>query len=285
LVESENLYLPVIDELGQDLLAANLAVKAGKPPEGAPGLRSGAAYLLSLRPPDAKGKAALASAAKELNSLAQDLERGQVDAKRLARAYQQAFQADVTGHWVLVDTEETWLSYSNRPGLHLARALDELKTDPRAAATDIRQANSYLGVEELRRPNDLLRSAVQELAVLADQVEQGKVKDPSRIEDAIADSGHALAATHYHVAVDAWQRHNQSLASRELKESVAHLKHAVGRVNAETRAAVLALDRDAEILVKDAKGDVSAFAKRVEAELKQVKAELGKLRSKPNQGK
>jgi hypothetical protein len=283
LVETENLYIPVIDDLGQNLLVANAAVKNGKTKQAAANLRNGAAYLLALHPPEAKAKSALAPAAKELNSVAQDLESGHVvDAKRLAQTYKDAFHADVTGHWTVVEVEETWLSYSRHPSLHLDRALNEVNTNPRAAAMDIREANSYLRVEELRHRNDVLHSAIQELDELADQVEQGKVKDPARIEDAIADSGHALAATHYHVAVDAWQRHDQLLASRQLKESVAHLKRAVGRTTAETKAAVEGLERDAEILVKDTKSDVAAFAKRVESQLRQVKAEIGRLRSKPS---
>jgi len=285
LVESESIYIPVIDELGHALLAANAAAKAGRNKDGAERLRDGATYLLSLHPPDAKGKASLASAAKELNSTAKALEAGHADAKQLARTYQQAFHADITGRWLFVDVEETWQPYSRRPGLHLERALDEFKTDPRAAGTDIREANAFLQVEELRHPNGVLHRAVEELDELATQVEQGKVKDPSSIEDAIADSGHALAFTHYHVALDAWQKHDKSLASHQLKESVAHLRQAVRRATAETKAAVEALGRDAEILVSDAKADISAFAKRVEIQLKLVKSELGNHRAKPNAGK
>jgi hypothetical protein len=63
------------------------------------------------------------------------------------------------------------------------------------------------------------------------------------------------------------------------------LRQAVRRETAETKAAVEALGRDAEILVSDAKADISAFAKRVEIQLKLVKSELGNHRAKPNAGK
>jgi hypothetical protein len=283
LVESERIYIPVIDDLGEDLLAADTAAKGGKGLNAATSLRKGAAYLLSLVPPeDAKAKAGLTSAVSALNSAAEDLALGHSDAKQLARVYQQAFDADLSMQWLALDIEDSWQPYSQRPGQHLDRALSEIKASPRAAATDIREANSYLRVEELRHPNDLLSNAVQELATLADQVDLGKVKDPSRIEDAIADSGHALAATHYHVAVDAWEHHDQTTASRQLKESVVHLKHAASWVKSDTKGAVDALGRDAELLLNDARGDVSAFAKRVESELTKFKSELEKRHTKPN---
>ncbi len=284
LVESDSIYIPVIDDLGQDLLVADAAAKEGKGREAATSLRNGAAYLLSLSAPqDAKAKAGLASAVNALNSAAEDLDLGHSDTKRLARVYQQAFDADLSAQWVEFDIEESWQPYSQRPGQHLDRAFGEIKANPHAAATDIREANSYLRVEELRHPNDLLSDAVQELATLADQVDQGKVKDPARIEDAIADSGHALAATHYHVAVDAWERHNQSLASRQLKESVAHLKHAASWVKADTKGAIDALGRDADTILNDTKVDMVAFSKRLDVVLKQFKADLDKRHAKPKQ--
>jgi hypothetical protein len=283
LVESENIFIPVIDDLGQDLLVADAAAKGKKYREAAASLRDGATYLLSLgAPAEAKAKADLTSAVKALNSAAEDLDLGHFDAKRLARVYQQAFDADLSAQWIVMNIEDSWQPYSQRPGEHLERALNEFKTNPRAAATDIREANSYLRVEELRHPNDLLSSAVQELATLADQVDHGKVKDPSRIEDAIADSGHALASTHYHVAVDAWERHDQSMASRQLKASVLHLKHATSRAKADTKAAAEALGRDADILLNDTKADLVAFSKRMDVVLKQFKAELDQRHAKPN---
>ena len=286
LVESDNIYIPVIDDLGDDLLIADAAAKGKKYREAAASLRNGAAYLLSLgAPPEAKAKADLTSAVSALNSAAEDLDLGHFDAKRLAHVYQQAFDADLSAQWVVMDIEDSWQPYSERPGQHLERALNELKTNPRAAATDIREANSYLRVEDLRHPNDLLDGAVKELATLADQVDHGKVKDPSSIEDAIADSGHALAATHYHVAVDAWQQHDQSMASHQLKASVLHLKHAAGRAEANTKAAVETLGRDADILLNDTKADLVAFSKRVDVVLKQFKAELDKRHAEPNHGR
>jgi hypothetical protein len=273
LVEDENIYIPVIDDLGQDLLIADAAIRAGKNQDAAATLRNGARYLLAQgAAPDAHTQ--LASAAKELNSLAQDLEHGKVDSKRLARVYQQAFDADLAGQWIVADIEDSWQPYSRRPGQHLDRAFRELKSDPHAAAVDVREANSYLRVEALRHSNDQLQGAISELAELADQIQQGKVKDPSLIESAIEDSGHALAYTHYHVAVDAWERHDHSMASHQLKESVAHLKHAASRVKADTKVAIDTLSRDAELLVQDATSDVSTFAKRVDAELKQFKTEI-----------
>ena len=280
LVEDDALTIPVIDKLGRDLLAADSAVKTGKPQQAARNLRDGAAYLLTLHPTEAKANGAIASATKELNAVAKDLDGGHVDTKRLARAYRQAFDADVNGYWATLEFA-AWQPYSNRPAQHLDRALTEFKTDPHAAATDIRKANSYLQMEDTRHPNDLLASTVQELDDLADRVSQGKVKEASQIEDAIADSGHALAATHYQVAVNAWKRHDQALASRELEQSVRHLKRAARRADAKTLTAIMALNRDAEVLVKDVQGDVAAFTRRVEAELKQVKAELALRRSKP----
>jgi hypothetical protein len=145
-------------------------------------------------------------------------------------------------------------------------------------------ADSYLRVEALRHSNDLLQSAIKELADLADQVERGKVRDPSRIEDAIEDAGHALAFTHYRVAVNAWERHDQGMASRQLKESVAHLKYAASRTEAKTKAAVEALGRDADILLNDTKADMVAFSKRVDDVLKQFKADLDKRHAKPKPG-
>jgi hypothetical protein len=283
LVEDENIYIPVIDDLGQDLLIADAAVRTGKNQDAAASFRNAATYLLAMGVlPDAQTN--IASAAKELNALAQDLEHGKVDSKRLARVYQQAFDADLAGQWIVAEIEDSWQPYSRRPGQHLDRAFRELKADPHAAAVDIREANSYLRVEALRHSNELLQSAINELADLADQVERGKVRDPSRIEDAIEDSGHALASTHYHVAVDARERHDHSMASRQLKESVAHLKHAASRAEAKTKAAVEALGRDADILLNDTKTDMVAFSKRVDGVLKQFEADLDKRHAKRKQG-
>jgi hypothetical protein len=56
LVESDNIYIPVIDDLGQDLLIADAAAKEKKNREAAVSLRNGAIYLLFKRAPGCQGK-------------------------------------------------------------------------------------------------------------------------------------------------------------------------------------------------------------------------------------
>ncbi len=260
IISEQGLYLPVIDELGDHLRAAELATRRHQPQAAAVSLRRASTLLRSL--PDVSGKAgrdAREATARELDSAAEELERGIIDPKRLAASYRRAIDTDVAQYWSHVSFEQ-WQPISGRSARHVDRATSELRTEPRAAAEDLRKAQAYLRLEELRHPAFLLRRAEHKLGQLADGVEKGRITQPDALEVGAAATEQALAQVHYEDALTAWKNHEEARAKQELRAMSEHLNRAAARANTELKAAVDSLDR----MVSDAKASLADTFKRAE---------------------
>jgi hypothetical protein len=283
MVADQGLYLPVIDELGRHLRDANMAANSHEPKAAAMSLRRASTYLRSLPTVDAQGRAALEQSARDLDALAHQLDRGVIDAKRLANAYRRAYEAEVTCYWAHVSGDD-WHPISRRSTRYLERAVDEFPKDPRAAADDLRKARAYLRLDELRHSTFLLRRSERKLAELGNQVDEGKIHDVRSVEDAAADAEHALAQMHYERALMAWKDRKEAVAKAELRETADHLTRAAKRANGELKAAADSLERETRRLVSEAKTTWSETTQRVEQDLEKARDTLRRLGHRITQG-
>ena len=283
IVPEQNLYLPVIDELGRNLRDADTAVGNHEPRVAAAALRRASTYMRSLPTVDTKGRAALEQNARALDALAHELDRKVIEPRRLVDAYRRAYETEVASYWAHVGDDQ-WRRISRRSSRHLERAVTEFPTDPRAAADDLRKAEAYLRLDESRHSTFLLRRAERKLTQLADRIDRGEVHDVTSVEDAAADGEHALAQMHYEEALMAWKDRKEAVAKRELRETADHLRRAAQRANAELKAAADSLEHETQRLVSEAKTTWSETAKRVEQDLKEARDALRRLGNRITRG-
>lgn len=241
-VIDETQFIPVLDALGEHMLAARNSFLKKDTKAAAMHVRAGATFLTKeeskVREED---REKLKATVTDLNNLAAELEKGAVkDVKQIDKAYAKAHQTDTERLWVIAD-EQTWVPYIEEPDAHFRRAHDSfLKQDYKAAATEIRKAVAYVKLESGRAVTDsqkALHASAQELETLAKDVEKGTVKDVKKLDNAFARADQSLAKSHYVKASESWGKKLYDKTGYELKAATNSLEKAASWAGNEASAA------------------------------------------------
>ncbi len=133
--------------------------------------------------------------------------------------------------WIIL--EEEWyfpLRFDSLATMNNARMLYR-KHEEKAAASDLRRAVTWLKFAESHAEpitRSKLTTAASELTSLADDLDQGKLRDAASMEYSLARASAALAEWHYFKARESWGQSDEKYAAQYLQAAVAHLKHAAG---------------------------------------------------------
>ncbi|MCA9159515.1 MAG: hypothetical protein KDA72_14365 [Planctomycetales bacterium] len=133
--------------------------------------------------------------------------------------------------WIIL--EEDWyfpLRFDSLVSMNNARMLYR-KREEKAAASELRRAITWLKFAESHAEpitKSKVATAVSELTTLADDLEQGKLRDAALMENSLSRASAALAEWHYFKARESWGQSDEKYAAQYLQAAVAHLKHAAG---------------------------------------------------------
>lgn len=133
--------------------------------------------------------------------------------------------------WIIL--EEDWyfpLRYDSLVSMNNARLLYR-KQEEKAAASELRRAVTWLEFAESHAEpitKSKLTTAASELTTLADDLDQGKLRDAASLESSLSRASAALAEWHYFKARESWGQSDEKYAAQYLQAAVAHLKHAAG---------------------------------------------------------
>ena len=152
LIIQGNNYVPVIDELGRNIRLARREFLETRFQAAAVEVRKGADFLKQeMGPASPAEKAKLNSAIKEMEELADSLDRNSVTSlEALDQVFAKAHQVDMENSWAVVGVEK-WFPFVETTGQHMSKAREAyLKKDFSTAATEIRKAEALLKLQANR---------------------------------------------------------------------------------------------------------------------------------------
>jgi hypothetical protein len=232
IVSEEDMWIPVIDKLGQDLQSARHHFVSGDKKSAEKDILAGAAFLRDELPkiPQDRDKGQLLEAAGNLEDLAGKIKLGQATSvKDLDPVFLKAYDADTAQRWLLSDTVE-WFPIVEAPQQHFLAARAALKRkDVKGAAAHIRKAAAFIKLEAGRTTAEgkgALVASSTELMELASSIEKGTVTDASKLSDAFAKAQDAMAKSHYLKAAEGWAKRDYANVSAELKAAAKHVENA-----------------------------------------------------------
>jgi hypothetical protein len=276
-------YLPVLDRVDRNLRAAQFAAEQGRAAQAAATLRRSSTILRSLPTRDDYARQSADDAARSLDATAGELDRGIADWPALWRALRAAQAADVQAYWSHASSRR-WLPISFRPDQHLDRAVTEMPRDPRAAATDLREANAYLRVEDMRHATFQLRRAEQGIDRAIVMLDNGRVDNRHQIDDVLLRADRALAQAHYDEATPATQRHHGWSLRRELRTMAGYVHGAALRVDDGLKQSARALDRDVASVASDVRAATTRVARQARHEFRRANDVLHRVRTDGRSG-
>jgi hypothetical protein len=133
--------------------------------------------------------------------------------------------------WIVI--EEDWyvpLRFDSLVSMNNAR-MHYRNREERAAASELRRAVTWLKFAETHAEpitKSKLTTAANELTVLANELDGGKLSDAAKMESSLARASAALAEWHYFKARESWGQSDEKYAAQYLQSAAAHLKHAAG---------------------------------------------------------
>lgn len=252
-VVDDTQFIPVLDGLGEHMLAARNSFLKKDNKAAAMHVREGATFLTKEESKArAEDREKLKATVTDLNTLAASLDKGAVkEVRQIDTAYAKAHQTDTERLWVIAD-EQTWGPYIEEPDAHFSKAHDSfLKQDYKAAATEIRKAVAYVKLESGRAVTDsqkALNASAQELETLAKDVEKGTVKDVKKLDDTFARADQSLAKSHYVKASESWGKKLYDKTGYELKAATHSLEKAASWAGNEASAAASTAVKDGRLV-------------------------------------
>lgn len=278
----ENTWIPVLDELGEYLYAAQQEFKKKETAAAAKHLREAAAFLKNEAPQaDETGKEALSSAVTDLEKLAGDVESGKITSeKQLEPAFKKAYNADIEYRWVGVE-EDYWIPYVEEPEKHFSQANENyLHGKMKLAAQDLREGAVYLKNEAVRAKGDskyALNSSINELELLAGELDNNVKITETDLRLAIARAHHALAMEYKIAATESWAKKETEKAGKELNAAAYHLERASAWSKQEAKSGTTTMYQDYHLLAGKLIEGKGYAADEVEKTLKQMDAEIEKI--------
>ncbi len=272
--------IPVVSSLEQHLLGAQEAQNSHNDKLIALELRAAAGSLQPERKNlIAPAKPDLLAATKNLNQLASQAEAGKTSMQILMKASIAAYDADMQNGFFTMQPDQ-WRKIYRYPMAHFTAARAALSKDMKVATTELRKVKSYLDVNAARA-NGTTRMSLDSRSVdignLANQVSEGKVKDPKELDRVATDAARALSELYYHNSQDAWQKHDAVTSAQWLTASIYNLRQSIdvsGMTIASSETNVLAAT---EAFAGSIHSNSNVDAKEMDNQLAQTGMELKKL--------
>ncbi len=273
-------FIPVVSSLEQHLLRAQEAQSSHNNKLIAIELRAAAAALQPVRKNFIEPvKPDLLAATKNLDQLATQAEAGKTDMQMLMKASTAAYDADMQNGLLTMRLDQ-WRNIYRYPMAHFTVARATLSKDVKVATTELRKAKSYLDVNAARASGTSrisLDAKSVDIGSLANQVSEGKVKDPKEIDRLATDTARALSELYYHNSKDAWQKHDAVTSAQWLTASIYNLRQSIyvsGMAIASSETNALAA---AETFAGNIHSNNNVDAKEMDNQLAQTGTELKKL--------
>jgi hypothetical protein len=267
-------YAPVVDDVSRHLAAARKALVAKNSALAAAELRTVAEELKRQAALAGDEEKSLARADKALVTADRDFAADTVrrmntgamkvstaaaavaagkirTTEELDKVIDQGARTDIDRRW-LVAPVTVWFPAEEAPQRHFTDAVASFaKRDYKAAAADIRKANSYLRLASDRATGEAreeLVGSIAQLDRLAASVESGAEQGEDSMTMAFAKANHALSLAHRFKAMEAWMRSEYHESGHELEAAAHELRNAAGWLGGAAQAGALATAADSEAL-------------------------------------
>jgi len=195
----KDVWLPIVDDFGRQLLAARESFIANQLDKAGEEIRKAAQLLQSdSMAAGQHGPFGFAEAINELEALASELELGTtVSRARLDETFARAYHVDIKNYFAATPSyEHAWVLTGDTLFGHLVKARGEfLKEDHAGAATDIRKAAAVLNLEASRPTSEgraALLTSVEALNEVAASVERGSISSVRNFDSRVAHAHHPL---------------------------------------------------------------------------------------------
>jgi predicted lipoprotein with Yx(FWY)xxD motif len=232
IVAEEDLWLPVIDKLGEHLQLARQHFEAKDYQATAKEIQAAAGFLKdeAARLTDKADQKALNSAAEKLDKLATQVEQGQVsDIAGLNIAFRDAYQTDIDHRLSQLKAEDR-LALAEKPTTHFNQAIEAFHNkETQTAANELRKAVAFLKIEAVAATGSAktnLQTSINDLENLATRMAQGQITSESELNMVLARAQQALASHHFNRLSEAQANQDAVEAGYELKAVVTHLEQA-----------------------------------------------------------
>ncbi len=251
IVTEEDVWIPILDELGQHLQAAYQSFLKQDKQAAATQIRDASTFLKQeLNRASSEGKPRLEKSISDLEKLAREVESGKVTSiEQLYPVFVQAHNASIKNIWLMIDSQQQFSLFDQLTQHWQLAHKYFLQEDNKAAASEIRQGTAFVFLEANRAKDNSLESAflasTQDLKKLADEVEQGKVNEVKTLENAFA-KGHLALARFYKAKAET----SESMAEwvqvgYELRAAARHLEAGATEVRTETATNIIDTSKDA----------------------------------------
>lgn len=284
-ITEENIWFPVMDEFGQELLTARDEFLSGNTEAAAAAMHQAAQFLQREElGPDANpvDVDARLEAADQLVKLADEVEHGQIsDIAQLNPAFIKAYQVNIDHRLAALPVAER-LALVDRTTAHLRGAVEAYaQGDNVSAAVEIRKGVAYLQLDQAlssEATQAALQTSIDHLDTLANDVARGDIS-LAELKEGLTSSQYDLAAAYQQQAADRLAEDNDT-SSYALKASVHHLQEALSlsgqKIEADTTAFFNDIVPLADGLVAGTERDVDHVGQMIE----KLGQEIGKLAHK-----
>ncbi len=221
----EDVWIPIVDPLGESLGDASRALAGKRPADAAAALRDGAAFLDAETERVApEGRPKVRRAAGALTALADKLDKGApVSVQTLNTEMREAYSVDVDYRWATVDATE-WMPMVQLTHDHLEAAREQLAAKrPAEAATELGKAAALLRLEAGRvggAERKAIEAAWFEVRQLAAKAQVGALTDAARLQPVAAHACQTLAQAHLAGAERFWAEHQAAPSGQLLDLAV-----------------------------------------------------------------
>ena len=260
-------YTPVLDDVSKALAQARAALASKDNAKASAAISAAARALEAQANRAAKVDRQLAAAdmklarethsrmvalTKKLDATAAQIKAGKlVSTAALDKTLNKAARADLERRWLVTDVTE-WYPVAEEPQRHFGAAVEAFaKKEYKAAATEVRKAESYVRLESARAAGEVkkgLDGAGAALEKTAQALDKGAVKTVKEMDQVFADAHHALALAHRAKAAESWARKAYDQAGYELKAAATGLEGAAAWTGNEAKAAAAAGAADARAI-------------------------------------
>ena len=260
-------YTPVIDDVSRHLADARLALSKKEDVKAAEAIRASARALSAqadrAAAADQHRAAAdvklardthtrMAALVEKLDATAAQVEAGKLTTTaQLDKTLDKAARADLERRWLVTDTT-IWYPVAGEPQRHFGAAAEAAaRKDYRAAATEVRQGESYLRLESARAVGDVkqaLNDADAGLDRMARGLDKGVAETQAQMHKTFAAAEHALALADRARAAQSWAGKAYDQAGYELKAAANELEGAAVWTGTEAKTAAAGASADARAL-------------------------------------
>ncbi|MFA9202027.1 MAG: hypothetical protein ACEQSC_00550 [Candidatus Nanopelagicaceae bacterium] len=230
-VADNEIFIPVVDKLGEHLRQARQDYLKGDNIAAALAMRKGSAFLKQELPQaDSKSKTAINKASEELIKNAALVKSGEIaSVKELDQVFAKVYQANIEHLWIVADEQE-WIPIIEMPQQHWQAAKkDYLAKDTKAAAREIRKGAVFLNLEANRTTDQNIKSnllnSAENLEQLAKNVKEGK-SDVDMLDRAFAKGQLAMGQFYESQAKNSESQGKLTTAGREIIGAFHHLQAA-----------------------------------------------------------